>query len=186
MLLACSPKRDIGTKFHDNRSTDSEVYIGRACWCAHTVRWSQEPAFFVLSERKFGTGQGHVACCFAHGNIPLGSIKFGEYLDQLRNSQLLKKYYALWNWLVGCFLVSWLGNYLVSQVGRNARKWPKMQVCRVSKGKFEAVEYTRRTFGATLCIDSAFYLAHLSRGYTFKVTQPTHVAQTPWHPSVTL
>jgi len=59
-------------------------------------------------------------------------------------------------------------------------------VCRVSKGKFEAVEYTRRTFGATLCIDSAFYLAHLSRGYTFKVTQPTHVAQTPWHPSVTL
>jgi len=48
------------------------------------------------------------------------------------------------------------------------------------------VEYTRRTFGATLCIDSAFYLAHLSRGYTFKVTQPTHVAQTPWHPSVTL
>jgi len=34
--------------------------------------------------------------------------------------------------------------------------------------------------------DSAFYLARLSRGYKFKVTQPTHVAQTPWHPSVTL
>lgn len=53
----------------------------RARTHAHTVWWSQGPVFFVLSEMKFSTGQGHVVCCCTHGNVPLGSVKFGEYLD---------------------------------------------------------------------------------------------------------
>jgi hypothetical protein len=38
-----------------------------------------------------------VAGCCEHGNEPSGSIKGGEFLDWLSDSQLLKKDTAPWN-----------------------------------------------------------------------------------------
>jgi hypothetical protein len=35
-----------------------------------------------------------------HGNESSGSINGGEFPDQLRDYQLLKKDIALWNWLL--------------------------------------------------------------------------------------
>jgi hypothetical protein len=35
-----------------------------------------------------GSGQGPVADCCEHGDEPSGSIKGGEFLDQLRNHEL--------------------------------------------------------------------------------------------------
>ena len=44
-----------------------------------------------------GPGQGQVADACECGNEPLGSIKCGEFLDQLQTSQLLKKDSAPWS-----------------------------------------------------------------------------------------
>ena len=38
-----------------------------------------------------GSGQGQVEGTCECGNEPSGSIKFGEFLDQLRTGQLFKK-----------------------------------------------------------------------------------------------
>jgi hypothetical protein len=38
-----------------------------------------------------GTGQGPVAGPFAHGTKSSGSVKFGDFVDYLRNYSLLKK-----------------------------------------------------------------------------------------------
>ena len=66
--------------------------------------------------------QGQVAGCCECGNEPSGSIKCGEFLDQLRTSQLLKKNSAPWSYLVSQLasqliqLVGWLVAQLVSQL----------------------------------------------------------------------
>ena len=61
MLLACSPKYDVDTKFHDIRSIGSEVQIGRGCARTHThaheVCWSQEPTHSVYQERNLAQGR---------------------------------------------------------------------------------------------------------------------------------
>ena len=40
-----------------------------------------------------------MSCC-DNGNEPLGSRKFWDFLNYLRNYLLFKKDSALWNWLV--------------------------------------------------------------------------------------
>ena len=47
-----------------------------------------------------GPGQRQVADACECGNEPLGSVKYGEFLDQLQTSQLLKKDSAPWSKLV--------------------------------------------------------------------------------------
>ena len=44
---------------------------------------------------RSGSGQGQVTGTCKGGNEPSGSIKCGEFLDQLRTGQLLKKEAAL-------------------------------------------------------------------------------------------
>ena len=44
-----------------------------------------------------GPGQGQVADACGCGNEPWGSVKYGEFLDWLQTSQLLKKDSALWS-----------------------------------------------------------------------------------------
>ena len=44
-----------------------------------------------------GPGQRQVADACECGNGPSGSVKCGEFLDQLQTSQLLKKDSATWN-----------------------------------------------------------------------------------------
>ena len=44
-----------------------------------------------------GPGQGQVADACEWGNEPSGSVKCGEFLDQLQTSQLLKKDSAPWS-----------------------------------------------------------------------------------------
>ena len=44
-----------------------------------------------------GPGQGQVADACECGNEPSGSIKCGEFVDQLQTSQLLKKDCAPWS-----------------------------------------------------------------------------------------
>ena len=44
-----------------------------------------------------GPGQGQVADACEYGNEPSGSMKGGEFLDQLQTSQLLKKDSAPWS-----------------------------------------------------------------------------------------
>ena len=44
-----------------------------------------------------GLGQGQVADTCEFGNEPLGSIKRGEFLDQRKTGQLLKKDSAPWS-----------------------------------------------------------------------------------------
>ena len=44
-----------------------------------------------------GPGQGQVADACECGNELWGSVKFGEFLDQLQTSQLLKKDSAPWS-----------------------------------------------------------------------------------------
>ena len=46
---------------------------------------------------RAGTGQGQVAGTCECGDEPSGFIKCGEFLDQLRTGQLLKKDSATWN-----------------------------------------------------------------------------------------
>ena len=46
---------------------------------------------------RAGSGQGQVAGTCEFGNEPSGSIKCGEFLDQLQAGQLLKKDSAAWN-----------------------------------------------------------------------------------------
>jgi hypothetical protein len=46
-----------------------------------------------------------------HGNEPSGSIKGGEFFDQLDNSWIFKKDSAPWSLLVA-WLVGWLVSYL--------------------------------------------------------------------------
>ena len=43
-----------------------------------------------------GPGQRQVADACECGNEPSGSVKYGEFLDQLQTSQLLKKDSATW------------------------------------------------------------------------------------------
>jgi hypothetical protein len=43
-------------------------------------------------ERIHLAHDGAVAGCWGRGNIPLGSIKYREFLDTLRNYQLLKDF----------------------------------------------------------------------------------------------
>ena len=52
---------------------------------------------------RAGSGQGQVAGTCDCGNDPSGSIKCGEFLDQLRTGQLLKKNYAPWSKYVSEF-----------------------------------------------------------------------------------
>ena len=47
-------------------------------------------------------GQGEVAGCCECGNEPSGSIKRGEFLEQLRKCQLLRKDSAPWSCLSDC------------------------------------------------------------------------------------
>ena len=51
-----------------------------------------------------GTGQGQVADACECGNEPSGSMKCGEFLDQLQTSQLLKKDSAPWSKQVSKYL----------------------------------------------------------------------------------
>ena len=44
-----------------------------------------------------GPGQRQVADACECGNEPSGSVKCGEFLDQLQTSQLLKKDFASWS-----------------------------------------------------------------------------------------
>ena len=46
---------------------------------------------------KAGSGWGQVAGTCECGNEPSGSIKFGEFLDQLQTGQLLEKDCAVWS-----------------------------------------------------------------------------------------
>ena len=46
---------------------------------------------------RSGLGQGQVAGACECGNEPSGSIKWGEFLDQLKTGQLLEKDCAAWN-----------------------------------------------------------------------------------------
>ena len=46
---------------------------------------------------RAGSEQGQVAGTYDYGNETSGSIKFGEFLDQLRTGQLLKKDSAAWS-----------------------------------------------------------------------------------------
>ena len=46
---------------------------------------------------RAGKGQGQVVGTCDSGNEPLGSIKCGEFLDQLRTGQLLKEDSAEWS-----------------------------------------------------------------------------------------
>ena len=46
---------------------------------------------------RAGTGKGQVAGCCECGNETSGSTKCGEFLDQLRTGQLLKKDSATWS-----------------------------------------------------------------------------------------
>ena len=47
-----------------------------------------------------GPGQRQLADACECGNEPMGSVKCGEFLDQLQTSQLLKKDSAPWSKLV--------------------------------------------------------------------------------------
>ena len=49
-----------------------------------------------------GPAQGQVADACECGNEPSGSIKCGEFLDQLQTSQLLKKDSAPWSKYIHC------------------------------------------------------------------------------------
>ena len=44
-----------------------------------------------------GSGQGQVTGICDYGNEPSGSIKCGDFLDQLKTGQLLKKDSAAWS-----------------------------------------------------------------------------------------
>jgi len=46
---------------------------------------------------RAGSGQGQVAGTYEYGNEPSGSIKCGEFLDQLNTGWLLKKDSAPWS-----------------------------------------------------------------------------------------
>ena len=46
---------------------------------------------------RAGSGQGQVAGTCEYGNELLGSIKCGEFLDQLRTGQLVKNDSAAWS-----------------------------------------------------------------------------------------
>ena len=50
---------------------------------------------------RSGSGQGQVAGTCECSNEPSDSIKRGEFLDQLRTGQLLKKDSVAWNKYVG-------------------------------------------------------------------------------------
>lgn len=39
----------------------------------------------------FSSEWGPLACCCEHGNEPLGSVKFGEFLDKLQNYWHIRK-----------------------------------------------------------------------------------------------
>ena len=52
---------------------------------------------WVYGLDRSGPGQRQVADAFECGNEPSGSVKCGEFLDQLQNSQLLKKDSAPWS-----------------------------------------------------------------------------------------
>jgi hypothetical protein len=93
----------------------------RARTHAHTVWWSQELAFFVLSERKFVTGHWDTWRAAVHTVMNLRVLSnSGNILTSCGTISFSKStvLYGIGLLLVGCFLVSWLGNYLVSQVGR--------------------------------------------------------------------
>ena len=45
---------------------------------------------------RAGLGQGQVAGTCEYSNEPSGSVKYGEFLDQLKTGQLLKKDSASW------------------------------------------------------------------------------------------
>ena len=51
-----------------------------------------------------GSGQGQVAGTFECGNEPSGSVKCGEFLDQLRTASLNKKDSAVWSKYVSKFI----------------------------------------------------------------------------------
>ena len=59
----------------------------------------------------------HVTYSCRHGNEPSGSKTLLEFLDYVRNCQLLKRDSAPWSysWLIG-WLVGWLAGRLVSQL----------------------------------------------------------------------
>ena len=46
---------------------------------------------------RAGSGQGQVAGTCECGNEPSGSLKCGEFPDQLKTDQLLKKDFAAWS-----------------------------------------------------------------------------------------
>ena len=46
---------------------------------------------------RAGSGQGQVVGICEYGNEPSGSLKYGEFLDQLKTGQLRKKGSAPWS-----------------------------------------------------------------------------------------
>ena len=57
----------------------------------------QEVGCGVMGLDRAGLGQGRVAGTRERGNEPSGSIKCGEFLDQLKTGCLLNKDSATWS-----------------------------------------------------------------------------------------
>ena len=84
--------RKCGKRFHRKSHGFNSIPLPEKQTCTHLVR----------------SGQGQVAGTFEYGNESSGSMKCGEFLDQLRTGQLLKKDSAPWSKQVSKYTLCWM------------------------------------------------------------------------------